>query len=117
MAHRRRCSILSFMFALVVLAACGDETGVPKSPELFPVEDDDAPTVKELLAGGLMIVEMVEVGCGGARDFQCDGFSDLYLGQDRGPDQPGLITFACPGSEKPSGEWKCRKLSGPRPAR
>lgn len=110
---------LAIMLALLASACHGpkehgaDARGREFDPALRPVHDPSARTVKDLLAAGFLIVDVREIGCDAGPGIVCDGFDALYLGKDGAIDKVDLAEFACPGTEAPSDDWKCRKLDPP----
>lgn len=108
----------------LTLCACQDVTSVSEGrredpwgrqpdPMLAPVEEAHAPTVKELIRQGYLVVDQRESADYGP---PCNGdcFDALYLGKEGGPSnkQP-LAEFACPGTDENSDLWKCRILRPP----
>ena len=90
-----------------------DPWGREPDPALALVSERDAPTVKALVARGFLIVDERGAACDGGSNAICDGFDALYLGRENGRDGEALAEFACPGTEAPSDEWKCRELDPP----
>jgi len=113
---------LGLLFSFFFMTACGIDTSSDRSdpwgrepdPALSPVSDLNAPTVKELIdQEGFLIVDQRETGCDAGPDVHCDGFSALYLGREGKVDEQSPAEFACPGTEAPSDQWKCRRLDPP----
>lgn len=101
---------------LILLASACDRTdprGREPDPALAPVSDTNARTVKELLAAGYFIVDQRETACDAGPGIACDGFDAVYLGKEAGTEKDEPAEFACPGTEAPSDDWKCRELDPP----
>lgn len=115
----RKLSVV-LLVPFLVVTACGDDSprhagdpwGRKPDPALAPVTDVDAPIVQELYREGYLIVGQREVGCDAGPDVACDGFDALYLGRDK-IDEGSAAEFACPGTEAPVDQWKCRRLNPP----
>lgn len=110
---------LAIMLLLLASACHGPKEhkagglGNDTDPALSPVTDAKAPTVKELLAAGYLIVDGREIGCDAGPGVACDAFDAAYLGKQGVIGKREVAEFACPGTEAPPDDWKCRKLDPP----
>lgn len=108
---------LLFTLLLVTSGCESDRTSDPwgrePDPALAPVTDPQAPTVKELLAAGFFVVDQRETACDAGPGIACDSSDAVYLGREEEIDKDGPAHFACPGTDAPSDNWKCRALDPP----
>jgi hypothetical protein len=108
----RRLAIIFALFASACHAAKErtDPWGRELDTALAPVLDSKARTVRELLAAGFVVVGQREIACDAGPGIACDGFDAVYLGKEIGIDRNAPAEFACPGSQVPYEDWKCREL-------
>ena len=113
--------ILPASMALAI-SGCGSDISKPEQfrwsaefdPNLKPVTDRKAPTLRRLIDEGYYIVDSHEVGFSCGPGCTGDGFNAVYLGAQNHPeDSSNLANFVCPGTNKHSDTWKCRALVPP----
>lgn len=90
-----------------------DPWGRERDPALAPVSDPNAQTVKQLSDAGFVVVGQRETACDAGPEIACDGFDAVYLGKQTDADRVGAAEFACPGTDAPPDNWRCRKLDPP----
>lgn len=102
---------------LIAASACSQRQEQPRhdrDPNLASVTDDNAPTVKELIKQNYVVVDGLEVSQVCGKDCIAHGFSDIYLGKEGvSADERSLAEYACPGTDAPRDDWKCRALRPP----
>ncbi len=94
-------------------ARAADPWGRERDPALAPVSETNARTVKQLSDAGFVVVDQRETACDAGPGISCDGFDAVYLGKPTDADKVGTAEFACPGTDAPYEDWRCRKLDPP----